>query len=96
MVSKCSSCGLVGAFQARRGEGRARLAKSDREQTRAKHHEARCGYRKEAIGPEVMIAHGHHLSLGNTVSTIARLLAQNDCQAAQSKGFQADPKSERD
>jgi hypothetical protein len=35
------------------------LAKSDREQARAKHHKAGCGYCEESIGPEVMIAHGH-------------------------------------
>jgi hypothetical protein len=32
------------------------LAKSDREQTRAKHHKAGCGYCEESIGPD---AHGH-------------------------------------
>jgi hypothetical protein len=38
----------------------------------------------------------HHLSFGNADHRLdyrARLLEQNDCHAAQSKGFQADPKN---
>jgi hypothetical protein len=42
------------------------LRKCYSEQARAEQHKAGCGYREEPIGPEVMIAHGHHLSLGNS------------------------------
>jgi hypothetical protein len=36
----------------------ARSVESDREQARAKQHEAGCGYRKESIGYEVVMTHG--------------------------------------
>ncbi len=74
---------------------RARLAECDGEQARAKHHKAGHGYGQESIRHEVMIAHGNTCRSGIliTVSTIACLLEQNDCLAAQSKGFQTNPKN---
>jgi hypothetical protein len=71
------------------------LRKCDSEQARAEQHKAGCGYSEEPIGPKVMIAHRHHLSLGNSDHRLdyRRLLAQNDCHVAQSKGFPADPKN---
>jgi hypothetical protein len=40
------------------GAGRIRSSKGQSEQTRAKQHQAGCGYHKESIGHEITIAHG--------------------------------------
>jgi hypothetical protein len=44
---------LGGAFPARS----AGLAESEREQARAKQHEAGCGYREESLGYEIFVTH---------------------------------------
>ena len=51
-----------------------KLAKCDGEQARAEQHKAGCGYREEAIGHEVTIAHGNTFRFRNA----APLLEQND------------------
>ena len=57
----------------------------DREQARAKQHEAGCGYREESTGYQVMIAHGTHscrargVPVGCSNGTTVTVHSQKDC-----------------